>query len=307
MTGVLAARWGHVRYGIHWAFLALLAVAGAAGFGVQALILLGSLAAHELAHLAVARLLDVGVEEVLLTPLGGVARLDPVLEAEPQTEFAVALAGPFQSFFLAGLAYALSGGQIWDRHLLQFCFETNASLAFFNLLPALPLDGGRALRGLLAHRYGHAAVTRWMFWSGRVAGLALTLFAAAMLAARQLYPAAVVGGPYLFWLAGQAEEGALYRSMRSLLRKRRQVPQQRVVPARALVAVADARLREVLPQMAARQFHLVVVVDHRLRTLGALTEAELAGAFERLGPEVPLAELLDPVSPPGPAVPPRRR
>lgn len=292
MPGVLAGYWCGARYAVHWAFLVLLGAAALGGYAVHALILFGSLAAHELAHLLVAHLLGVEVEEVLLTPLGGVARLDPALEYEPQAEFAVALAGPFQSFFLAGLAYTLAAGSIWDRELLQFCFDINASLAFFNLLPALPLDGGRALRGILAHRLGHAAVSRWLGWSGRLVGLGLTALALAALGAGRIYPTALVAGPYLFWLAGQAEAGTLYRSMRALLRKRAEIPRRRVVPARALVAVADARLREVLPQLAARQFHLVLVVDARLRPLGALTEAQLSEAFERLGPEVPLAELL---------------
>ncbi len=292
MPGVLAGRWGGVRCGIHGAFLFLLAVAVAAGYGVQCTILLGSLVAHELAHMVVARLLGVGVEEVLLTPLGGVARLDPHLEFEPQNEFAVALAGPFQSFFLAGLVYLLAGNRIWDRELLQFCFDVNANLAFFNLLPALPLDGGRALRGLLAQRHGHATVTRWMSWSGRIVGLGLTGFAAAMLGAGRIYTAAVIGGPYLFWLAGRGEEDLLFRSMRTLLRKRGEVPRRRIVPARTLAAMADTRLREILPQLAARQFHLVLVLDDRMCTLGVLTEAQLADALERHGPEVPLVELV---------------
>lgn len=305
MPGVLAGRWGGVRLGAHWALLVLLAVAAGAGYGVHALILVGSLLAHELAHLLVAQILGVTVEEVLLTPLGGVARLDPALEYEPQAEFAVALAGPFQSFFLAGLAQALAGGRIWDPSLVQFCFQVNANLAFFNLLPALPLDGGRALRGVLGHRYGHAAVTRALAWSGRLTGLGLTAFAVAMLAAGRVYPAALVAGPYLTWLAGRAEDGALFRAMRSLLRKQRSYPHRRVMPVRALVALGDARLGEVLPHLAARPFHLVVVVDARLRPLGALTEAELSTAFERLGPEVSLAALLAPPAGPTPGIPPR--
>jgi Zn-dependent protease len=157
-----------MRVEVHWLFLLVLLVATLAGFQLEALILLGSLIAHEIAHLLVAWVLGLGVEELILTPFGGMARLDTSLETDPQAETSVALAGPFQSFFLAGLAVFLMGADLFDRQHVRFFYEVNANLAFFNLIPALPMDGGRALRGLLAQRWGYRRVTRWMLRVGRV-------------------------------------------------------------------------------------------------------------------------------------------
>lgn len=288
-----AGRWAGTRVGVHGFFLALLVAAAGLGWGAQALLVLGSLLAHELAHLLVARLLEVEVEEILLTPVGGVARMDPLLADQPHLEVAVALAGPFQSGLLAGLAYLLGGSSFWDRELVRFFFEVNASLAGFNLLPALPLDGGRALRGLLAHRYGTGPVSRWMAWSGRITGGALTAWGLVALAAGQPYPAAVLGGPYLFWLAGQEEQQVLLRATAGLLRKRREAWQRRVLQARTLVVGAEVPLREVLPHLARRSYHLILVVDRHLVPLGTLSEPRLLAALEEFGPEVPLGDLLD--------------
>lgn len=291
MRGVLAVPAGGVRCGVHLAFAAMLVAAAVAGYPVHALILAASLVAHELAHLVAARLAGVAVEEVVLTPLGGVARLDPALALDPQAEVAIALAGPLQSLALAGVAHLLTGG-LWDRDLVRFFYEVNTNLAYFNLLPALPLDGGRALRGLLAQRWGYRQVTRWMALAGRVTGAALTAWSAWAWSRGIHALTPLVAGPYLFWLAGQVPEDALYRSMQALLAKRGALARQRVVPARTLVAPADARLAEVLPHLAQRRYHLVLVLDPGLQPLGVLAEADLAAAFTALGPEVTLGQVL---------------
>lgn len=290
---MLAARWAGVRVGIHGLFLLLLAGAAAMGYTVQVLILLGSLAAHELAHLFAAHLSGIAIAEVMLTPFGGVARLDAALEHDPQAEVSVALAGPFQSCFLAVLAWFLSAGALWDRELLAFFFETNATLAFFNLLPALPLDGGRALRGMLAQRFGYQAVTRWMALCGRLVGVAITAGGLTALLAQRPYWTALAGGPFLVWAAGREEAATLYRSFGQLLRKRQALRHSQILRAETLVALAGLRLREVLPHLAARRYHLVLVVDEQMQPLATLGEDRLAGAFEQYGPEITLAELLE--------------
>lgn len=283
-----------MRVEVHWLFIILLAAAAAAGYHLEALIFLGSLAAHEIAHLAVAWVLGVSVEEVVLTPFGGMARMDSTLESDPQAETSVALAGPFQSFFLAGLAFFLTRGDIWDQRLLRFCFDVNANLAFFNLIPALPLDGGRALRGLLAQRWGYRRVSGWMAWSGRIWGGLMT--GVALMALHKtgaVLATPLLGGLFLGLGAGRELEAPAYRSFRHFLQKRERLARRRVVQGNHLVALEETRLHEVLEHLAARQYHLVLVVDRELRPVGTLHEAELMDAFAEMGPQATLLQILD--------------
>jgi stage IV sporulation protein FB len=283
-----------MRVGVHWLFVALLLGASLMGYQHEALILLGSLAAHEFAHLAVAWVLGFAVEDLMLTPFGGMARLDSTLETDPQAETSIALAGPFQSFLLAGLALFLLGDQLWDERLVRFFFEVNVNLAFFNLLPALPLDGGRALRGLLAQRWGYRRVSGWMVWLGRTVGLTMTMAAMLVLILyHQFYATPLVGGIFLCLGAGRELEGATYRSYRQFLRKRERLERVRVLTTKQLVAGEGTRLKEVMPHMAERRYHLIVVVDSDLRPIGTLHEAELIEAFHEWGPEVTLAQILE--------------
>lgn len=283
-----------MRVRLHWLTALLLALGALTGYHFEVLILVGSLAAHELAHLMVAWVLGLQVEELLLTPFGGMARLEGSLESDPQAETSVALAGPFQSFFLAGLAQFMTGSDLWDQQLVRFFFDLNANLAFFNLIPALPLDGGRALRGLLAQRWGYRRVTRWMSMGGRVIGLAMSAAALLVLQATgQFIATPLLGGLYLAHLAGQEASTLTFRSYRHFLRKRDRLASRGIVEGGHLVARTGTRLRDVLEHLASRRYHLVLVVDAQLHPLGTLHEAELMDAFAELGPEAAIEQVLD--------------
>ncbi len=127
---------------------------------VMTALLFASVLAHELSHSLMARLEGIQTLDIQLHIFGGWARL----ASEPRTPFAelrVAIAGPASSFLLVLLfaacremvqaiapAYVLRAPL---QEVFRYLFLGNLVLAIFNLLPGLPLDGGRALRALLWH------------------------------------------------------------------------------------------------------------------------------------------------------------
>jgi Zn-dependent protease len=121
---------------------------------VAAVLFLGSLLAHELAHAVVARRNGVDVESIVLWLLGGVAQLrsEPTT---PRADFRIAVVGPLTSLVLAvgfgavGMIASLLGAEGLPVGVLAYLAGTNLLLAIFNLLPAAPLDGGRVLRAAL--------------------------------------------------------------------------------------------------------------------------------------------------------------
>jgi Zn-dependent protease len=122
------------------------------------LVLFAGILAHEFAHALVARRAGVEIEEIDLWLLGGVARMrNQPRKAGDELRFA--LAGPALTavlavaFGLAVLALPQSAPTALDA-FLEYQFQVNVAIAFFNLLPALPLDGGRAARALLWRRTG---------------------------------------------------------------------------------------------------------------------------------------------------------
>lgn len=137
--------------------------------------LFASVVAHELGHALVARRDGVEIEEIDLWPLGGIARMK-ALPATPKAELRMALAGPAVSvllaFALAAVAAAIPrDGALALREALGYLALLNAILAAFNLIPALPLDGGRVAHALLWKRSGRRdQSTLWAARAGRVFG-----------------------------------------------------------------------------------------------------------------------------------------
>lgn len=141
------ASWGiRIRFS-PW-FLALVLAAALAGRPLELALLFFLLLGHELAHLLTALLVGVQVQALELGPLGG--RITVHLPGQdPPAEALVALSGPFHNLCLLALALALSYRVAIPRAALEFFMLANLSLAGFNLLPFLPLDGGRALLAFL--------------------------------------------------------------------------------------------------------------------------------------------------------------
>lgn len=156
-----------------------------------AVLFLGSILAHELAHALVARAKGVAVDGITLWLLGGVAKFTGEA-TRPRDEAVIALVGPLVSL-TAGLAFgvtalvviALTGEMVTlATAVLGWLAAINAVVAVFNLLPAAPLDGGRVLRAVLwARRGSRRDATLAAARAGRglgigVIGVGLLVFAA---------------------------------------------------------------------------------------------------------------------------------
>lgn len=124
---------------------AVVSLSLAAAFAV----LLGaSVLAHELGHCVVALKLGIPVRRLRLFLLGGLAEISRT-PRRPSQEGMIAAAGPVVSAVLAGLCglvllFVPSEGPVWL--LVLECAVANVAVAVFNILPGLPLDGGRMLR-----------------------------------------------------------------------------------------------------------------------------------------------------------------
>lgn len=136
---------------------------------------------HELAHALMARAEGIEIEEIVLHPFGGLARLKTEPQ-NPRAEFRIAFAGPASSFLFALLAFA--GAKIaavgnYEATVVVFFLiaSGNLLLALFNLFPGYPLDGGRVLRALLWRRTGNIVdATRKAGICGILIGGVLVLF-----------------------------------------------------------------------------------------------------------------------------------
>lgn len=140
--------------------------AGTAADAIHAVALVSALfvcvVLHEFGHCLQARRYGVGFRDIVLFPIGGVARADAIPE-RPAHEIRIAIAGPIVNFVIAGLVFggfALAGRPPHDDAFLLELAWANLFVGIFNLTPAFPMDGGRILRGALATRMPYLDATR---------------------------------------------------------------------------------------------------------------------------------------------------
>jgi Zn-dependent protease len=141
-------------------------------------IILACVAAHEAAHMLVARRAGIFAKAVILLPLTGVTLFDESRAAQPKSpdeawkwEIRMALVGPLANLLLAAIAATVvfavvPGADLWKWPFLQpanlprSLVWANLYLAGLNLLPAYPLDGGRVLRAFLSRTIDRSTATR---------------------------------------------------------------------------------------------------------------------------------------------------
>ena len=132
-----------------------------------------SVVLHELGHALVARQLGVRVSGIELGFFGGAAKMVD-LPRTANHELRIAAAGPAVSLMLGGVGLGLAA--LSHVGLFAMVGWINLVLAGFNLIPALPMDGGRILRALLTRKMDFIQATDVAVKVARVVAIAFALF-----------------------------------------------------------------------------------------------------------------------------------
>lgn len=143
---------------------------------------------HEYGHALAAKRFGVKTKDIILSPIGGVARLVN-MPSKPAHELVIAFAGPFVNLVifsvLSTVLWATTGSVLPPNDEMQFNTALdfvrwvnllNISLFVFNLIPAFPMDGGRVLRALIALKIGRVKATHLASIVGRVLAIGFIIF-----------------------------------------------------------------------------------------------------------------------------------
>ncbi len=239
---------------------------------------------HEFGHSVVAIRFGAKVKDIILLPIGGLARMSRMPE-RPSQEVLIAMAGPAVNFVLAGAslvlmvvlggAYTLTSIEA-DAPILLVFFGFNIFIGLFNLLPAFPMDGGRILRGLLANRLGYLTATKIAVNIGEVFALIFVIVGVLYM---QLFLALI--GIFIYIAATSEERGTELKMALS------DVPVSRIMIGDLQVATPQTTLGQLLE----RFFHgyqedFPVVQDQHL--VGMLSKADLLAALHDRPKETPV-------------------
>ncbi|KUN97428.1 site-2 protease family protein [Streptomyces caeruleatus] len=261
-----------------------------------------SVLVHELAHTVAALRFKLPVRRIQLQFFGGVSEIEKEAET-PGREFVLAFVGPLLSLVLAGVFYAamqpVEPGTV-PGVLLAGLMISNLIVAAFNLLPGLPLDGGRMLRAIV--------------W--KITGKPMTGTIAAAWVGRALAVSVLIGLPWLTQSGALGSDAVDNVGMDTVMdallaailaaiiwtgagnslrmaRLREHLPElrARTLTRRAVPVETDTPLSEALRRANAAGARALVVVDADGNPLSLVREAAIVGVPEHRRPWVPVSGL----------------
>lgn len=258
-----------------------------------ALLLYLSVLVHELSHTVVALRAGLPVRRISLHLLGGVSEIEKPA-ATPGREAGIAVAGPLVSLLLAGVGYAVAEvlePETVGRLLARALFVSNLVVGAFNLLPGLPLDGGRVLSAAVwratGRRHTGTVVAAWL---GRGLAVVVMLLPVLVLGytGGRLDVVDVIWGALLgafIWVgASQALQQADVQARLPGLSARR-------LTRRAIPVPADLPLAEALRRAHEAGAQALVVVSTGGDPVGLVVEAAVRATPLERRPWVPVGDL----------------
>ncbi len=284
-----------LQFKVHPYFLLFIFLWFLAGLSGQILLLFLLVLGHELAHMLTAHFCRLPVSRIELFPFGGVGYLERPLELHPSREILVAAAGPAFNLLLFVFFYNWGVGTYnlpvkVPANLLSFLTRANLFLCCFNLLPGLPLDGGRILRASLSPRLGFYRATELAARSGRRLGVLLVGLGLLLSPFAPFNLSLSLIGLFLYAAAGREQETAIYTFLRYLLRKEKALRRRGVLKGELLVCLESTTLMEVLKHFKPARYHKVVVLGATFHVRAVLSETHILAAAMQRGLDLSLGE-----------------
>ncbi len=244
---------------------------------------------HEWTHVLVSVALGMTVTEMELFPFGCAAKLECFAVSRVK-EIIVAAAGPLANMAVACAVFFV------DKYALPIAVKdriiaSNLALAAVNMLPALPLDGGRIMRAVFASFMGYKRATKLMAAGGIF--FAVVIVGIGVWAAFQdaLNVSFFIMGFFLCLAAVKELKSAPYTLIRDFTGKRQQLEKRKTMPVNRFAAMQNEPVRGIMREFEAGKYNIVTVLDKNMGVLGELSEREILGGMMQKGTQITLGSL----------------
>lgn len=268
---------GRTELYVHASLLVFVCYACLCGQMACMAVALLSILMHEGAHALVGTVLGQRLERIDLTPLGAVLRVEEDAQLPPWKRLVMLIAGPVMTFLLCSVAVALTRAGLLVAALGRMLFVSNLSILLLNLLPALPLDGGRILLLLLETLLPAQQAHRILRWIGNALGFGLIVLnvgASWRLGGWNLSLA--IAGCCLLYCGAASLTTRAMAEYRFLLDRKIRLEQKGSLRVTCLAALHTRTLRQLVRSLPQRRSCIFLCYEAgSMQLMGMLTEAEL--------------------------------
>lgn len=273
---------------IHIWFVLLFAVGLFFDFFQTLVIAYGITAIHESAHILVAKMCNVEIDGVEILPFGITMRVAQNCITDTWDEIKIALAGPVSNFLIAYFVYGFYNGDC-----KEYIITASLVMGVFNLLPALPLDGGRIMRGFMVRKFGHIRATTLAISVTNVVGVLIVISGLYVIYATGFNFSFLVIGGFLIANLTEEKKNANMIIMKDILFSRKKLASKGVSRGNVLVAELGEKARKILKMLSYDKYYVISVVDSRMRVVRIVTETELIEAMAVYGMNISLKKIVE--------------
>lgn len=237
---------------------------------------------HEMGHVCAALLFGITVKSVQLLPFGGVAVIEDHGRLTASREIGIALAGPLQNVMMILIALGLQQADIGSSAFLAYFIQANAIIALFNLLPVLPLDGGKIVQAVLSLLLPYYYT---LLWGGRVsivASIAVIVYALLPLGSGGgLRLNLLLIGAFLLYSNITDQRNLPYRFMAFLMNREAAYEQhlRSSSAASPIVAFSAKPLDDILRLFKRNQYHFIYVMNDDSNVVAVVPEQRLISTY----------------------------
>ncbi|WP_069649230.1 site-2 protease family protein [Caloranaerobacter ferrireducens] len=285
-------RFGQFKIKINYLLFILFVLYFILGYFSEVIIIFFSVLIHELAHVYLAFKLGFKVNCVELFPFGGVARIEGLIGTEPLKEIKVVVIGPAINVLLAVVLIFIKK-YLFENQIIVLLIKTNMILAFINLLPILPLDGGRILRAILSLKLGIKKATLCVLEFTYIISIIMILIGAVFFI-RNVYGIYLILFFIFIIIAAKKEKDmAVFIFLKQIICKNQKVSETGIYKVQHIICLNDMKIKSVIENFLPNKYHIIIVIDRGGNVIGTLYEKQILEGVIKYGYDITIEKLLN--------------
>lgn len=245
---------------------------------------------HEFTHYFVARYFGFKSGNVEILPFGAVLTVNDFEEASFKEDLIISLSGPIFNLVLAVIFYIVY--LYFHNTIINSLFLTNAALGIFNLVPALPLDGGRIFRNLMARKIRYRLANFIIIIVSICIGSAFMLYYIYCFFRGQMNLSFGIIALYIIIYSFREKERIAYIIMSDIIKKKFKFIKRGYIENKSFSIYSKNDLLKVLSLVEKNKYNIFTVLDDELRVIDIIYEEEILEGLKSYG-NITLEELVD--------------
>ncbi|NMO95314.1 M50 family metallopeptidase [Paenibacillus lemnae] len=267
---------------LHPLFVIIMLASVVTGNFLELLTLFTIVFIHELGHAGAAAAMGFKVRSIQMLPFGGVAVIEDNGRMNAYREMVIALAGPLQNAVMIGAGMLCQSMGWGDAQFLGYIIQSNIIIALFNLLPILPLDGGKLLQAAISLFAPYHSTLIWTSRAGLACSVIMLVYALLpLIHGKGVQLNLILIGLFLVYSNFEDYRNIPYRFLRFLVNRNRSYEDQEQESGAAQPIVADSSkpLDDILRLFKREKYHLIYVMSRSGGLLAVLPEQQVIASY----------------------------